>query len=227
MLQLFGPPALPESACVLCGQPHNSGSALCPGCLQDLPVSQSGCLRCGRWLSQNGVCGGCLNTKSAVDRTVVAYHYRYPVSLLIKNIKYKQELSLLPVLSLGLAKKLMASRTKFPEVLLPVPLFIARHYQRGFNQSLEICKILSRELGIHCDSKIAKRVRSTPPMSLLSPAQRRLNVKGAFGINYPQTYKSVAIVDDVVTSGATAEEIASQLKLHGAEQVEVWSLARA
>ena len=216
-----------DSVCVLCGDSHQSGSCLCADCLNDLPLIRCACLVCGRPLPQQGFCGRCQLRYSAINRTVSAFQYHYPAARLIKNIKYNQWVSMIPPLANALAERIKKEQRLLPEILLPVPLHWARLYKRGFNQSVEICKTLKAVLNIRYDDCIAKRVRRTRPMSLLNPSQRSANIRGAFKLVNSPAYKSIAIVDDVVTSGATAHELARLLKSSGVEWIELWVLARA
>jgi ComF family protein len=213
--------------CLLCGGNKNLISSVCLDCNKDLPKMAGACKVCARPLAHTGICGLCINTKPSIDGTVSAFHYAYPVDLLIKNIKYKQELRAIFALTSVLADRVMAGPTRSPDILLPVPLHASRHFRRGFNQSLEICKVLSLRLGVPYDVRLVRRTRSTQPMSLLTPAERAANVRGAFSISSPIKHKKLALVDDVVTSGSTTQEIARILKKSGAEQVVLWTLARA
>jgi ComF family protein len=130
-------------------------------------------------------------------------------------------------LSLALAQRIKAQELPLPALLVPVPLHAARQYARGFNQSLEICRVLGRALAIPYDCRIVRRRRMTAPMFSLTPGARRRNIRGAFQVTRPPPADHVAIVDDIMTSGATARELSRALRRAGAARVEVWALARA
>ncbi len=113
-----------------------------------------------------------------------------------------------------------------PEVLLPVPLHPGRLIERGYNQALEIARSWSAELGIPVEHKFLTRVRATPSQALLSASQREANLRGAFACAPRGRYRHVAVVDDIVTTGSTADAITRLLHRHGVECVEIWALAR-
>ncbi|MEM7563514.1 MAG: ComF family protein [Pseudomonadota bacterium] len=113
-----------------------------------------------------------------------------------------------------------------PEVLLPVPLHHSRLVDRGFNQAAEIATTWSRIFDIRLDETALARNRATPSQSGLDAKQRRQNLKQAFSYSTHLKYRHVAIVDDVVTTGATAEAITALLHDAGVEYVEIWALAR-
>jgi ComF family protein len=113
-----------------------------------------------------------------------------------------------------------------PQVLLPVPLHRGRLLQRGYNQAREIARIWSADLDIPVDRRALTRSRATALQSGLSASQRGHNVRGAFAYSPSQAYRHVAVVDDIVTTGSTVDEITRVLHRQGVEFVEVWALAR-
>ena len=169
----------------------------------------------------------CLQRLPAFDHTVAPFHYRYPVDSLIKKFKYDEEIRAAGPLVACLLKRINERTPVLPEVLIPIPLHRNRLYLRGYNQSQEICRILGHHLDIPVDNKSVVRARSTAEQHRLSAKQRRGNVRGAFRIQTALAYRSVAIVDDVITTGATANEMAATLKRAGVKRVELWALARA
>ncbi len=114
-----------------------------------------------------------------------------------------------------------------PDCLVPVPLHPSRYRTRGFNQALEIARPLAHRLNLPLCPNLCRRVCPTPPQRLLDAKTRRQNLRGAFQATSNLSGCRIAIVDDVLTSGATADELAAVLKRAGATQVEVWVLARA
>lgn len=213
--------------CCLCGGTNPGDACICAGCDDDLPHISTACDVCGIPLLENGICGYCLRHKHLADSIISAYSYRYPLTQLIRQGKYRGEIRVLNSLTYGLAEKIQSTVQVMPEVMIPVPLHRWRVFNRGYNQSLEICRLLSRKLDIPYNPGIIYRHRSTPPMFDLSPAQRRRNIRDSFRLPEPVNYHSVAIIDDVVTSGATVNELARQLKRAGVRHVQAWSLARA
>jgi ComF family protein len=114
-----------------------------------------------------------------------------------------------------------------PKVILPVPLHRDRHRERGFNQSVEIARHLSRSFQIPLDLHAVIRHRPTLPQVHLTADERAKNVRGAFSLRRPITARHIAIFDDVVTTGATVAAIAELLRRQGVERIEVWAVARA
>ena len=213
--------------CELCGIQSNKGEGICCDCEADLPFIINGCVRCGSPSPGFMVCGKCIVSSSHIDNIIAPFLYLYPVDTLIKNIKYKQRLSIIPSLAEHLINQLIVRPDKWPDFLVPVPLHTTRSFFRGFNQSVEICKILGRELKIPCDYSLIKRIRNTSPMFNLGTKDREKNISNAFRVTRRTEGLSIAIIDDVVTSGATGNELARLLKLRGAKRVQVWALARA
>ena len=147
---------------------------------------------------------------------------------MIGELKFNKKLSYAEILGYLLAKLLLTKDQKgLPEVILPVPLYKRRLVERGFNQSLEIARVVSRELNIPIDYKLVKKHQTTQAQSTLKLNQRKRNIKDSFLLEKLPPYQHVVIIDDVVTTGATSNELASVLKNAGVKRVGVWSVARA
>ncbi|MEX2354216.1 MAG: ComF family protein [Gammaproteobacteria bacterium] len=218
----------PPSRCELCGGPTWGSDCLCDDCSDDLPHINTSCDCCGRQMHENGRCGDCLKSAPAIHKTVTAYQYRYPLDILVKKYKYNQQLAIARPLANKLSRAILNRiEGELPEVMIPIPLHYKRQYRRGFNQSLEICRELNRVVRVPVDYRLAERNLDTAPMYELSPLQRKGNIRGAFRLRKPCTYQSVVIVDDIITTGATANELARLLLSAGVEYVELWALARA
>lgn len=157
---------------------------------------------------------------------IAPLHYRALVREYLIQFKYSQLIYLANSLCSQCIDSFRNSEPR-PEVLLPVPLHRQRLLQRGYNQALEIAKICSHELGIPVDRHALKRTRDTPSQSGLSASQRGKNILRAFTYSPRHSYRHVAIVDDIVTTGSTVNEITRLLHRAGVESVEVWALARA
>jgi ComF family protein len=114
-----------------------------------------------------------------------------------------------------------------PDRIAPVPLHLARWRERGFNQATELARPLARRLGVPLDERLVARRRATPPLWRLGPADRRRLLAGAFEARRDLTGLRIAVVDDVLTSGATADALARELRRAGAARVEIWAVARA
>ena len=149
--------------------------------------------------------------------------YLAPYPMLIPRLKYSGQILLAPLLARLLADHLDGREP--PEAIIPVPLHWWRQWGRGFNQAEEIGKALSEHTGIPCDSRLLRRTKATPQQTTLSAGQRRRNLRGAFRIR-PHHYRHVALLDDVVTTGATAGQLSRLLHESGITKVEVWAICR-
>ena len=218
--------------CVLCAAPgQDGGFDLCADCASELPTNANACAQCGEQLAGTTellVCGACLRKPPKYRSTHCAFRYSYPVDHLVRALKYHDRLTHARVLGELLARSLAITRSHpWPDVLLPVPLAESRFRERGFNQALEIAEQLERCLAIPLRADILERKRITREQAGLDRDGRRKNVRNAFALRATLNAKHVAIIDDVVTTGSTVNEIARVLKRAGAEHIEVWAVARA
>lgn len=212
-------------ACLLCGGAVR-GAALCPGCAADLPrPAGSACAVCAEPLPAPGVCGRCLQAPPAFDDARAACLYRFPVDVLVQRLKYGAELACADALGELLADA--AADWPRPDLLVPMPLHPARLRERGFNQALELARPLARRLGVPLEAALCRRLRDTPAQANLDRAGRRRNVRGAFACDARLAGRHVAVVDDVLTSGATLDALARALKKAGVARVSAWVAARA
>lgn len=213
--------------CLLCAAPSGA-QMLCPACHASLPHIAHACPRCAAQSSDKNakqVCGECLKHPPAFDRTRAALEYAFPTDKLIQALKYGGQLALAKLLGELLAEA-VADQAR-PEAILPMPLHPARLKMRGFNQALEIAKVIAKRLDIPLAPGLTQRVVDTTPQASLPIDARHTNVKGAFACNRDLRGQHIAVVDDVMTSGATLNELAKILKRAGAAQVDVWVVARA
>ena len=169
----------------------------------------------------------CFPQAPAFDSCVSGCSYRYPVDQMIKKLKYQARLDLVHALARPLLEALRRELAVVPGCLLPTPLHRARRRRRGFNQAREIAGVLAQGLSLPVEDQLVRRHRPTAQQYELRPEQRKKNVSGAFSLLKTISYKKIAIVDDVLTTGATAHELTGLLKRHGAQHVQVWCLARA
>lgn len=234
MSQLNTPPrffSLFDGVCLLCDDHCGEQIALCKPCQNDLPRIQTSCRKCGVSINHSDdlVCGECQKAPLNVDYTVCLFHYEAPVDYLIGALKFKQQLACAAVFSHLLIEKLTGQTdlSTGPEVIIPVPLFNKRLVKRGFNQSLEIARPLAHHFNIPIDNQLVRRHKATLAQSTLNRQQRKKNIKGCFTLTHKPPYNHVVLVDDVITTGATVNEIATVLKQAGVAQVGVWSVARA
>ena len=213
--------------CCLCGDPTTSITNFCHGCLGDLPWIEYACRRCAMPLESTRVCGVCQRSAPFYARSVAALRYSWPVNRIVHAVKYQGQLDAVDTLAALLALRIEDQIARMPQRLIPVPLHPRRLRARGFNQSLELARRLAKRFHVVVDSDSVIRRVDTQPQTDLDSVQRRRNLRGAFAATGPINCKRVAIVDDVMTSGATCDELAKTLVGAGVVEVDVWAVARA
>lgn len=222
--------------CLLCGLRGQSSLDVCTGCYADLTTMQNACSRCAEPLaiSQN-LCGRCNFRLPVFDKVHAPYLYTPPLTQLITHFKYQRQMSaghaLGQLLAESVEQAITAGALTMPDCLVPVPLHPWRQVRRGFNQSALLAGDICRYLQAHeyaCDVNygLLQRIQTTRPQSGLNLAERRRNLRGVFKLNHSPP-KHIALIDDVLTSGSTANECARVLKAQGCETVQVWVVARA
>lgn len=144
---------------------------------------------------------------------------------MIQKLKYGLDLTLTPILANFIVTKI--NRNQPPDAIVPVPLHPEKIKTRGFNQAIEISRYVSKQTGIPVLSNICIRVKNTPSQTELPWKERQQNVRDAFKCESDLTNKHIAILDDVMTSGATANALAKEIIKRGAAKVSVWVVARS
>lgn len=172
------------------------------------------------------ICGACLQRPPRFDACIAPYRYSYPLDSMIRGLKYGGAIAYGRVLGELFARRLQ-QRPRTADVLLPVPLGAVRFAKRGYNQAIELATRLSQRLDIPMRTDVLSRTRDTLEQAGLDRRARRKNLRKAFALTGRVTGQRVAIVDDVITTGSTANEIARLLKRAGVSHVEVWVIARA
>lgn len=240
--------------CILCHQKTRWRQPFCPACIQDLPAIGQACHRCYLPLEFNNqapgfatgtlpeeeknphlMCGNCQHTPPSFDQCYTPYLYDFPIDQMIIRMKYHNTPSLCRSLSQLFAGRLSALRTSLtdsslPEALIPIPMHWRKLRSRGFNQSELIAKYLSKQLDIPVRHWLLKD-RDTQKQNRLNRSDRQQNLQNVFKLS-PRVSKKgvnlrhVALVDDVVTTGATGNQAAIALKGAGIERVDLWALAR-
>jgi ComF family protein len=214
---------LPQD-CFLCAAPSHD-RLLCPACATSLPyLTAERCPVCALPTPGSNVCGACLKQAPHFDATQALFRYEFPLDRLVQSLKYAHRLASADFLGQALAQLPTLLR---PDLILPVPLAPARLAERGFNQALEIARPLARALGVPLAISHIHRRRDTAPQASLPWKERRQNIRHAFECTMDLAGKTVLVVDDVMTTGATLDELARTLKAHGAARVENRVLARA
>ncbi len=221
--------ALLPPHCLLCGQRGSDGRDLCAGCAADLPHNLICCPRCALPLQTPApACGECLNREPPFTRAWIPFVYAHPLDRLMTRFKFGRQLAAGRVLSQFWIDRFDADHPELPAALVPVPLHPSRLRERGYNQALELVRPLSRAFGIPVHRDLLKRERATAAQSNLDAGQRRQNLRKAFVVPDTASLPShVALVDDVMTTGATARECAHVLRCAGIERIDIWALARA
>lgn len=229
--------------CLLCGLDCNLEiaatpfDALCAACSAELPRIKNHCRHCGLPLplppltpttfNLTQICGQCQLDPPPYSRCIAPLLYQAPVSQLIAHFKYGGRLACGRLLSSELLRRLRREPQLGADLIAPVPLHWRRRWTRGFNQAEVIGDELSRALRLPLRVDLLARTRPTPPQQSLSASQRRINLRGAFALAAAAPLnRHIALVDDVVTTGATVGEIARLLLDAGASSVQVWCLAR-
>lgn len=212
--------------CILCSIKHHDPHAVCHPCIQRLPQLSMLCRSCATPLptTHPPYCFNCLRAPRPVSCVHVLYPFVAPLQQLIHLFKYQQGLYLTSFLSL-LILHALPPHAKRPTLLVPVPLHRSRLHERGFNQSYLLARTLSRWLTIPMQSRCCEKIMATPAQATLSTSQRRANLSLCFRTT-PIAHQHIALIDDVYTSGATVEAIASQFKKQGVSTIEVWCIAR-
>jgi len=191
-----------------------------------IPLLGPSCHHCAFPLFDNAfaVCGYCIKKKPYFDTSTIAYSFEEPLRSLLHRFKYHNELYLGPFLS-QLILNAWRHMPTYPQCLIPVPMHRQKIKSRGFNQTAILTRIIAKRLQIPYDLYFCKKIINTQPQAQLDGTKRRNNLQGAFTVcTLPYTH--VALIDDLLTTGNTANELAHTLKKSGVERVELWCCAR-
>ncbi len=222
------------SSCALCGRIHQT--TICDAChAQFFSLRKSRCTQCAipliRSLNENihfvSRCGNCLRQSLAFDNSIVATDYAPPIDQLVLALKFGRRLALAPLFADMLRDAMLSDRQQTPQtlptLLIAVPLGPQRLTERGFNQALEIAKPLACTLGIPLVADLARRSHDTQAQATLHPDARYKNMQNAFTLSHHAIHlvkeQHIGIVDDVMTTGATLNALATVLKRFGAKRV--------
>lgn len=216
--------------CILCNSSGFNRWDLCYDCYRQLPWAQHQCPQCGKSLSSEyptlTPCGSCINALPAFDSTIAVFKHRDAIRFLIAGLKFNAQYKHARLLGLLLAEAINLNPIR-PEAIIPMPLHPSRYKERGFNQSIEIAKTVAKQLKIPLLLNHCIRNRGTEHQTHLSKTERRKNVSNCFTQLQPLPFEHVAIIDDVMTTGSTAHELAKTLKAAGTQRVDMWVCAHA
>lgn len=219
--------------CILCGAPGDDGLDLCTGCRAELPVMGLACVRCAEPLpnavltgTAGPLCGPCRRKPPPFTRAHAAFRYEQALPVLVGALKFRGRLNTLRLSGLLLAESLADAGGERPAGIVPVPLHRRRLRERGYDQALELARIVGRRLELPVLERCCERVRATPPQMALEAKARQHNLRGAFAATADLSGAHLVVLDDVVTTGTTVGEVAKVLLAAGAVRVDVWCLAR-
>lgn len=217
------------ATCTLCGGRGVGERDLCADCFAELSWNRHPCPRCAVPLPPDAdtpLCGECIKSLPSWDEARSPLAYGFPVDKLVQRFKFEGDLATGRLLA-GLLADYLAAGTDKPDFIVPVPLHPSRLKERGFNQAVELARPLSRRLKVKVRLDLCARTRATEVQSKLDAAERRKNLKGAFVVQESVQGLHLALLDDVVTTGTTMEELSRVLREAGARRITVWSVCRA
>lgn len=197
----------------------------CAACNTSLPYAiEPHCPICALPTLQGEVCGRCLSHPPIFTRTEVVFSYTFPLDKLIQAMKYGEQLALAKAFAEKLSQRIAPN--KLPDYVIPMPLHPNKLRKRGFNQSLLLAEKIAHELNIKLLPNACHRIRDTPSQSSLKWKERDKNVRDAFRCDADLSRKHVALVDDVMTTGASLNALAAAIKKCGATEISTWVVAR-
>lgn len=214
--------------CVLCGRSGQGVDVdLCAPCEAELPFNVVHCEICSAPLqtSARSICGACLRRRPLFDTSRIPFRFAYPIDHMVRRLKYGSAVAMGRVLGELFARRMQSGSS--PDLLLPVPLAGRRFRERGYNQAIVLAEHIHSTASIALRTDVLVRTRETQVQAGLDQRERRRNIHDAFEVVTALPAAHIAILDDVVTTGSTANEIARVLKRAGAQRVEVWAIARA
>lgn len=221
-------------SCLLCHGPAAFNADVCGNCEADLPWLHHGCTACAEPLQdiRETLCLRCQCDLPPVDHCLAPFQYRFPVDQLILVMKEQPRPELLSCLTRWLIQQIRDQQYALPDLLLPVPMHATRQIKRGFNQAGILAHRLGQTLDIPVRQDLLLKRTATVEQKSLSREQRQHNLAGAFRLERVKLLqmkprpRHIALIDDVVTTGATTAQLARLLKKSGIKRVDVWALAK-
>jgi ComF family protein len=214
------------SICTLCNQFHKNSLSVCFHCMEFIIPLSLACQYCAYPLPDKQYlhCGQCIKNPPAFDKALIAYTFEEPLRSLLHQFKYHDGLYLGTFIS-ELMLKALDPQTVKPQCLIPVPMHPKRLKERGFNQAAILTRLLAKQLNLPYDLTSCQKIINTAPQASLNGDQRQKNIHKAFFCQQ-LPYEHVTIIDDLLTTGSTANELARTLKKEGVKTVDIWCCAR-
>lgn len=213
---------LPAQPCVLCGS-MSHGGLWCEACDAMMPyLNTPHCPICALPTPTGEICGHCLEQRPSFTHTIAVFGYHFPLDKLICAMKYEEQLALAQIF----AEKLLQRIDVLPDYVIPMPLHPEKLRRRGFNQALLIAAKLACALDLPLLTRACHRLRDTPSQTSLPWRERSKNMRGAFGCDMDLSGKRIALVDDVLTTGASMNALARAAQKRGASETFAWVVAR-
>ncbi|HEX7381122.1 MAG TPA: ComF family protein [Nevskiaceae bacterium] len=214
--------------CAICrGHLPGATESLCPGCREDLPWMDGACPRCANARPDGSLCAACATQLPPQDYAIAAFHFTGAVRRSILQLKYHAAFAQAQWLGAGLAQAARERHAALPDWIVPIPLHARRLRGRGYNQALELARVVGKELGIPVVHAVLRRHRATVDQIGQSRNARRRNLRGAFHAAPVIAGRHIALLDDVMTTGSTFGEAARCCRTAGAASVAAWAVARA
>lgn len=212
--------------CAWC-ESADASEGVCAGCESELPWNRVACPNCAQPMPVAATCSKCLRRAPSFDSAWTAFVHVEPIRRGVLQLKYGARFEHARVLGTLMGRALASRLEPLPDLLIPVPLSRLKLMKRGYNQAQEVARAVSRVLKVPVDARAARLLRAPHDQIGQTAAQRRRNLRGAFGLERSLKGLRVALVDDVMTTGATLDALARAARKAGAISVEAWAIARA
>lgn len=228
IINLFGH----QGPCCLCGAGAPVDEGICNVCRNAMPALRPPLCRCGlpcpghdEIPQEDSICGKCLSDIPPFSSVNAIFSYKYPLSPVLRHYKHRRDIRLERALASLWSGALMDRLDHRPDALVPVPCHWRRRWSRGFSPAERLAAGLGKHLGLPVLEAL-RRPGSTPSQQGRGRGARRKNLRGSMRLQEDVTGLHLALVDDVMTTGATAREATHRLLRGGAARVDVWVLAR-
>ncbi len=217
----------PTRICALCHQSHHVKKPICDDCDALLVPMQDYCMHCAECLtsSESPICGRCIKKKPMIDNICAAFAYQEPLRQLLHRYKYQESLFLTAFIGDAITQRI-TPELRQTQCLIPIPMHRKRIQERGFNQAAEMCTYLSKQLNIPKNINACSKMVNTKPQASLKASDRATNLKDVFKAQ-ALTYHHITLIDDLYTTGHTANALAGVFKKQGIARVDLWCFARA